>query len=61
VFCRIVLIYFDESSKAHVTRRLLEHLAPGGYLFLGHAESVGRTDPPTRGVAPNVYALAAAS
>ena len=36
IFCRNVLIYFDLPSKTRVVARLLDHLAPGGYLFLGH-------------------------
>jgi chemotaxis protein methyltransferase CheR len=39
IFCRNVMIYFDAASKQHVFDRLLTHLIPGGYLFLGHAES----------------------
>ncbi|HSP15590.1 MAG TPA: protein-glutamate O-methyltransferase CheR [Thermoanaerobaculia bacterium] len=39
IFCRNVMIYFDAASKKHVFDRLLAHLVPGGYLFLGHAES----------------------
>jgi len=40
VFCRNVLIYFDQESKTAVTGRMLDRLSPGGYLFLGHAESL---------------------
>ena len=57
VFCRNVLIYFDAQSKAHVLRGLQERLAPEGLLFLGHAESLGRTEPAMRPVCPNVYAF----
>jgi chemotaxis protein methyltransferase CheR len=57
VFCRNVLIYFDAASKGHVLRGLLSRLASEGLLFLGHAESLGRTDPPTHPVCPNVYAF----
>ena len=40
LFCRNVLIYFDQQVRAHVTSRLVGHLQPGGYLFLGHAETL---------------------
>ena len=38
ILCRNVLIYFDEETAARVTRRLLETLAPGGWLVLGASD-----------------------
>ena len=40
IFCRNVLIYFDTPSQSEVIRRLSNQLAPGGYLFIGHSESL---------------------
>ncbi len=42
VFCRNVLIYFDDESRRKVVSYLYDALKPGGYLFLGHSESVAR-------------------
>ena len=42
IFCRNVLIYFDELSRKAVVDHFYNALNPGGYIFLGHSESVGR-------------------
>ena len=42
VFCRNLLIYFDEVSSRRATENLYAALRPGGYLFLGHSESMSR-------------------
>ncbi len=40
IFCRNVLIYFDQDSRRKVIDALYERLVPGGYLLLGHSESL---------------------
>ena len=42
IFCRNVLIYFDDASRRRVMDLLYDALRSGGYIFLGHSESVGR-------------------
>ena len=45
IVCRNVLIYFDTPTRQRVAEQLMSHLKPGGYLILGHAESVlGRNE-----------------
>jgi chemotaxis protein methyltransferase CheR len=44
IFCMNVLIYFSEDLRANLIQRFTEYLEPGGYLFLGHAESVAQTN-----------------
>ena len=38
IFCRNVMIYFDDTAKAELEQRLVEQLAPGGFLYIGHSE-----------------------
>ncbi len=38
IFCRNVMIYFDDTAKAELEARFVEMLAPGGYLYIGHSE-----------------------
>jgi chemotaxis protein methyltransferase CheR len=42
IFCRNVLIYFDDESRRTVVNHFYDSLNPKGYIFLGHSESVGR-------------------
>ena len=42
IFCRNVLIYFSEESRKAIVDYYYAALNPGGYIFLGHSESVGR-------------------
>lgn len=44
IFCCNVLIYFDLASKKRVVQHFFSNLVPGGYLFLGHAESLFQVD-----------------
>jgi chemotaxis protein methyltransferase CheR len=44
IFCCNVLIYFDLTSKRKVMHHFHSNLQPGGYLFLGHAESLYQVD-----------------
>jgi chemotaxis protein methyltransferase CheR len=45
IFCRNVLIYFDDTSRRLAAENLYENLAPGGYICLGHTESMSRISP----------------
>jgi len=45
IFCRNVLIYFDDASRRIAAENLYENLAPGGYICLGHSESMSRITP----------------
>jgi len=40
IFCRNVMIYFDQETQQCVVDALVSRLVPGGYLFIGHAESL---------------------
>jgi chemotaxis protein methyltransferase CheR len=45
IFCRNVLIYFDDASRRMAAENLFENLEPGGYICLGHTESMSRITP----------------
>ncbi|UAB77857.1 protein-glutamate O-methyltransferase CheR [Erythrobacter sp. SCSIO 43205] len=44
IFCRNVLIYFEKETQSAVVKRLCKQLAPGGFLFLGHSETINASD-----------------
>jgi len=55
IFCRNVMIYFEMDIKIALVNRLYEVLRPGGYLFIGHAESVPRDKTPFEYIKPAIY------
>jgi len=55
VFCRNVMIYFDAASRARLVRALHAVTKPGGYLFIGHSESLQREESPYEYVRPAIY------
>ena len=55
IFCRNVMIYFDRQTQERVIAGLSQHLEPGGYLFVGHAESLTRVSHSLEYVRPAVY------
>ena len=59
IFCRNVLIYFDAQSRARVIDRLVDRLAPNGFLFVGHAESLTGVTDRVGYVVPTIYTTAA--
>ena len=55
IFCRNVMIYFDRQTQEQVVGRLAASLEPGGYLFVGHAESLTRINHSLDYVRPAIY------
>ncbi len=55
IFCRNVMIYFDQQTKDRLIREFYNLLEDGGYLFIGHSESIGRRGNPFKYVCPSVY------
>ncbi len=41
IFCRNVMIYFDRPTQDALTEKMLNFIEPGGYLFVGHSETLG--------------------
>ncbi len=55
VFFRNVMIYFDTATQERVINKLCRNLAPGGYLFAGHSESLASLDVPLKSLKASVY------
>jgi len=55
IFCRNVIIYFDRPTQERILQKLTAQLVPGGYVFVGHSESLHAMDLPLVPVAPALY------
>ncbi|MBF0380464.1 MAG: protein-glutamate O-methyltransferase CheR [Magnetococcales bacterium] len=55
IFCRNCLIYFDRKTSANIVNKLCRNLLPGGYFFIGHAETLNGIEVPVKQVAPTIY------
>jgi chemotaxis protein methyltransferase CheR len=55
IFCRNVMIYFDQPTRERLASRLAELLAPGGYLCIGHSESLHNVAAPLQPVGGTIY------
>jgi chemotaxis protein methyltransferase CheR len=55
IFCRNVLIYFDQATQQRVVNSLLTKLVPGGFLFLGHSETLVTRNFPVIQIQPTIY------
>lgn len=55
IFCRNVIIYFDKPTQERLLNRFCKQLVKGGYLFLGHSETISGLDVPLSPVASTIY------
>ena len=55
IFCRNVMIYFDAPTKAELVNKFYNWTAPGGYLFIGHSESISGANTRYTYIQPAIY------
>jgi chemotaxis protein methyltransferase CheR len=55
IFCRNVMIYFDQPTKEDLVRKFSRYIVDGGYFFIGHSETLGRTNADFTYVQPALY------
>jgi chemotaxis protein methyltransferase CheR len=55
IFCRNVMIYFDRPTQEELVAKLARQLVPGGYLFVGHSESLSGVSHGLETVKPAIY------
>jgi chemotaxis protein methyltransferase CheR len=55
IFCRNVMIYFDNQTKNELINKFYDSMELGGYLFVGHSESLNRGETRFRYIMPAVY------
>ncbi|HVU25871.1 MAG TPA: protein-glutamate O-methyltransferase CheR [Opitutus sp.] len=57
IFCRTVMIYFDRPTQEELVNKLARRLEPGGYLLVGHSESLTGIKHPLQSIRPAIYRL----
>jgi chemotaxis protein methyltransferase CheR len=55
IFCRNVMIYFERETQNQIMHKLLNHLKPGGYLFMGHSEVIQYAQFPLKSIQSTIY------
>ena len=55
IFCRNVMIYFDRPTQETLVNKFHHYLKPGGYLFIGHSESLQWVTHPFKSLVPTIY------
>lgn len=55
IFCRNVMIYFDQPTRDTLIKKFYNSTVPGGYLFIGHSETLGRGNELYKFIQPAVY------
>lgn len=55
IFCRNVMIYFDRQTQEQLVRKLTDQLQPGGYLIVGHSESLMGIKHSLESIKPSIY------
>ncbi len=55
IFCRNVMIYFDRETQGKLMKRFHSHLNAGGYIFIGHSETLHGLNLPLLRVSPTIY------
>ena len=55
IFCRNVMIYFDQPTKSALAQRFYDATVPGGYLFIGHSEGLNKESNSYLYIKPSIY------
>lgn len=55
IFCRNVMIYFDNKTRDELVEKFYNSMEYGGYLFIGHSESLDRQNPRFKYISPAIY------
>ncbi|NLH01249.1 MAG: protein-glutamate O-methyltransferase CheR [Clostridiales bacterium] len=55
IFCRNVMIYFKQPTSQAIVKKFYQCLAEGGYLLIGHSETLSRTDTQYKYIRPSIY------